>query len=185
MKLRALLFSLIAIGGLSAPAFSADNIAIVNIQEIMRDSTAAKSIKDQLEAKQKAFQSEMSKKSEALQKEEQDLGKQRSVLSPEAWDKKANAFKAKAADAQKEVQTKRTELDNAFTSALNEIQKTVFDIVATIAKEKSYNVVLPASQLLYADSNLDITKTVLSKLNSQLPKVTVNFKAPAASKDDE
>jgi Skp family chaperone for outer membrane proteins len=185
MRLRSILFSLIAIGGLCTPALAAESIAIVNIQEIMKDSTAAKSIKDQLEAKQKTFQAEMSKKSEALQKEEQDLGKQRSVLSPDAWDKKANAFKAKAADAQKEVQSKRAELDNAFSSALNEIQKTVFDIVSGIAKDKGYSVVLPTSQLLYADSSLDITKTVLTKLNSTLPKVTVNFKAAASSKDDE
>src|SRR6185369_13302394 len=158
----------------AAPSF-AESIAYVNIQEIMRDSTAAKSVKEQLESKQKTYQSEMTKKEEALQKEDQELSKQRSVLSPEAFEKKAKEFKAKATSAQKDAQAKRDELYNASSGSLSEIQKTVFEIVSKIAKEKGYNIVIPSSELLYADSKLDITSDVLSKLNSTLPKVKVKF----------
>ena len=82
------------------------------------------------------------------------------------------------------MQAKRAELDNAFSTALGSIQKSVHDIVASVAKDKGYSIVFPASPLLYADPNLDITQTVLSKLNSTLPKVTVSF-LPVTPKDDE
>lgn len=186
MKFRHLIFASAVAGGMliSLPSLGADNIAFVNVQEIMRESTAARSAKEQIEAKTKTIQSEMGKKEDELQKEDQDLGKQKSVLSPDMFEKKVKEFRARATAAQKEAQARRLELDNATQSSLTEIQKAVFNIVKKMAEERGYNVVLPTSELLYADEKLDITKEVLSKLNVALPKVTVKFKAPS-SKDDE
>jgi outer membrane protein len=150
-------------------------IAVINIQEIMRDSLAAKSVRQKLEAQQKSFQQEMSSKEKALQEEEKNLAQQRSVLSPEAFEKKVSEFKAKATTAQREVQTKKSKLDAAFGQALNEIQKNVVEISGSIAKERSYSVVMPTSQMLYAEPTLDITKEVLDRLNKKLPNVAVNF----------
>ena len=187
MILRSLLLSALLTLSIAtaSPSFAADSVAVVNIQEIMRDSTAAKSVKDQLESKQKMFQSEMTKKEQELQKEDQELGKQRGVLSQDAFDKKVKEFRSRADAAQKDVQGKRAQIENAFSSSLGEIQKSVTDIVAKIAKDKGYILVVPSSQALYFDSKLDITKDVLSQLNSSLPKVTVNFKGGAKPSSDE
>ena len=68
MKFRSFFLPFFATIALAAPVLAAGGIATVNIQQIMHDSTAAKSVKDQLEAKQKAFQAQMSKKEEELQK---------------------------------------------------------------------------------------------------------------------
>jgi outer membrane protein len=154
-------------------------IAVVNIQQIMQDSTAAKSVREALESKQKAFQAEITKKEESLQKEDQELGKQRSVLSKEAFEEKVKAFRAKATDVQKEVQSKKAMLDGAFERALGDIQKIVTEIISEIAKEKGFTAAIPTSQLLYADAKLDITAEVLDKLNKKLPKLEVKFEAPA------
>ncbi len=168
-----------------APAASAEDakspIAVVNIQLIMQDSTAAKSVRDQLESKQKAFQSEITKKEEQLQKEDQELGKQRSALSKDAYEEKVRAFRNKATDVQKEVQSKKAMLDGAFERALNEIQKVVTEIIVDMSKEKGFSTAIPTSQLLYADPKLDITTEVLNKLNQKLSKIDVKFDAPAAA----
>lgn len=171
------------------PASAADAVAtnaavttaVVNIQQIMRDSTAAQNVRTQLEEKSKGFQAEISKKQEQLQKEEQELGKQRSVLSKSAFDEKARAFGKKATDAQKEAQSKKSLLDNAFERALNEIQKAVTDIIGEMAKEKGFSITIPTSQTLYYDTKLDITADVLSRLNQKLAKLDVKFDEPAAS----
>lgn len=161
----------------SAPVFAqtAPSIAVVNIQQIMRESTAAKSVREQLESKQKAFQAEITKKEEALQKEDQELAKQQSVLSKEAFAEKAKAFRAKATEVQKEVQSKKALLDSAFERSLNDIQKAVNEVIAGLAKEKGFTLALPTSQVLYADDKMDISKEVLSRLNAKLPKLDVKF----------
>ena len=163
-----------------APAASGNTIAVVNIQQIMRDSTAAQNVREQLESKQKAFQSELSKKEEELQKEDQDLGKKRSVLSKAAFDEKATKFRAKATDVQKEVQSKKAMLDGAFEHALADIQKVISDVITDMSKEKGFAVAIPTSQILYADPKLDISNDVLARLNQKLPKLEVKFDAPAS-----
>ena len=159
----------------AASAEDAAKIAIINIQSIMHDSTAAKSVKAQLDSKQKAYQSELSKKEEKLQKEDQNLAKQRGVLSQEEFEKKIREFKKEYADAQKDVQAKKGKLDKAFAQALNDIQKSVYDIVAAISKERGYSIVIPTSQILYANPDMDISTEVLEKLNKNLPDLKVKF----------
>ena len=183
MKFRSHLAALFAVSLFALPAF-ADSMAVVNIQEIMRDSTAAKSAKDQIDSKTKSIQAQMSKKEEELQKEGQDMSKQRAVLAPDAYEKKQKEFQAKFTAAQRDVQGKRAEIDNALSGAIGEIQKAVLDITTSIAKEKGYTLIVPASQQLYYDPKLDITKDVLTRLNSTLPKITVTFKAPKEKSEE-
>jgi len=167
-----------------APAAMADgnNIATVNIQQIMRDSTAAQNVREQLESKQKSFQAEISKKEDQLQKEDQELGKQRSVLAKAAFDEKAAKFRTKATEVQKEVQSKKALLDSAFERALNDIQKVVTEIISDLAKEKGFIIAVPTSQILYADPKLDISDEVMKRLNQKLPKLDVKFDAAPESK---
>jgi len=158
-------------------------VAVVNIQQVMKDSTAAKMVREKLEEKQKSFQSELNKKDEALQKEEKELAKQKGVLAKEAFEEKAAAFRKKVTDMQKEVQSKKGMLDNAYGHALADIQKAVAEIVAELAKEKGFLLAIPMEapptwQILYADSKLDISSEVLSRLNKKLPKLDVKFEAP-------
>jgi Skp family chaperone for outer membrane proteins len=160
-------------------AEEAATIATVNYQLLMSSSTAAKSAHEQIETKMKSMQSEIGKKDETFQKEHQDLEKQRSVLSKDAFEQKKRGFTDKVTSAQKEVQSKRAMLDGASERAGNEIQKAITDIIAEMAKEKGFAVALPTSQILYADSKLDITNEVLEKLNKKLPKVDVKFEAAA------
>lgn len=173
--LYALTLSVMMLAGFAAPASAAETIAVLNVQEIMRDSAAAKSIKSQFEAKQKSFSSDVSTKEQALQKEQQELGKQRAVLAKEAFDKKVQEFNAKASAMQKEVQGKRQALDKGLNQAFGEVQKTVNSILADMAKEKGFIVVLPTQQTLYSAPSLDVTADVLSKLNAKLPSVSVKF----------
>jgi outer membrane protein len=179
--------ALLAMTGL-ATAASADEgnaIAVVNIGQVMRESTAAKMVREQLESKYKGFQADISKKQESLQKEDQELGKKKSVLSKEAFEEKASEFRKKVTEAQKDAQTKKVMFDNASARSSEEIQKAVTGIVAELAKEKGFVLAVssenPTSQILYADSKLDISAEVIKRLNDKLPKLDVKFEAPAKS----
>jgi outer membrane protein len=182
---RIFIYALTAAMLAGAPAYAADSntIAVVNIQQIMRESSVTKSVHEQLENKYKAFQADISKREEQLQKEDQELGKQKGVLAKEAFEAKAVDFRKKVTEAQKEAQSKKAVLDSASARSWEEIQKTVLAIIADLAKEKGFMVALstesPASQVLYADSSLDISAEVLKRLNAKLPKLDVKFEAPA------
>lgn len=159
------------------PVHAADleAVGVVNIQQIMRESKAASSVREQLKNKQKAFQSELDAKEKALQQEDQSLAKQQANLSQEAFSQKVKAFQQKAISARQEIQNKRAQLDKGFSGALANIQNTTLGIIKDVAKEKNLKLVVSSSQVLYSDNAMDITSEVLSRLNSKLPSVSVSF----------
>ncbi|MFO1242742.1 MAG: OmpH family outer membrane protein [Rickettsiales bacterium] len=162
---------LLAAGNASAE----QKYVVVNIQKIMQQATAAAAARDQLKAKKNQFQEEATKQESALQKEDQELAKQRTVLSQEAFQEKVTAFRQKAAGVQRDVQEKSAKLTKAFNSSILTIQKSVTDIITAMSREKGFDVAMPASQVLYYDPSLDVTDEVLARLNKQLPTMKVQF----------
>ncbi len=150
-------------------------IAIVNIQTVMKDSTAANSARKQLKSKQEQFQKDLAKQEKDLQAKDKELVKQKSLLSKEEFEKQVIAFRKQAANVQKGLQTKRASLNKAFNTALSDIQKTVTAIVSGIAAEKGFDVALPASHTLYFKNSIDISAEVLSRLNKKMPDMKVKF----------
>jgi outer membrane protein len=160
---------------MATPAFAESSVGVVNIAKIMKDSKATNSVRNQLQSKQKAFQSELDSKEKALLAEDQALVKQKDSGDKAAFEKKVKDFRDKAAKEQRGVQEKKAQLDKAFTEALEDIQKNVLDITKQIANEKKLSLVLSSAQVLHADSALDITDEVLKRLDSKLPSVSVKF----------
>lgn len=157
------------------PAHAETTIGVVNTQKIMRESKAAQSVRSQLQAKQKAFQAELDATEKKLLAEDQALVKQRSTMEQAAFEQKVKDFRARAAAAQREVQTKKIQVDKALAGALENIQNTTVQIVKEVAAEKKITIVVSAAQVLYTESSLDITEEVLKRLNAKLPNVTVKF----------
>lgn len=170
------LLALLLIGLMIPTASNAANIAVVDMQKVMGKAKAANSARSQLESKQKSFQEALSKTESELQKKDQELAKQRNLLAAEEFKTKLTDFRKKAADAQKDVQQKRLKLRRAFEKSIVTIQDKVTSIVESIAKDKGFDVVLPTAQSLYAKGSLDITQEVLTRLDKELPKMTVDFK---------
>jgi Skp family chaperone for outer membrane proteins len=82
----------------------------------------------------------------------------------------------KVANVQRDVQTKRAQLEQAYTDALGKVQKTVVDIIKELAEKKGFEVAIPASQALYYQKDMDISDEVLKQLNSKLSTVAVEIK---------
>jgi len=169
-------FFLVAIAARAeTPADIADKIGVVDIQKIMRDSLAAKNLQSQISKKKDEFEAEIKKQEDDLQKADKDLAEQRNVLSAEALDKKRTEFKNRLTKVQRNVQTRKAQLEDAYNKALSEIQTSVLKITADLAKEKNLGLVIPTSQILYAQDKMNISDEVLKKLDKDLPKVTVTI----------
>lgn len=166
---------LVATVALSPASALAADIVTINIQSILSESAAAKSAKSQLDSKRNQYQSELKKIEDKLRKEDQTLAEQRSLLAPEALEQKKREFAQQVTAAQKDVQEKREKLGEAYNEAVGDIQDAVMKIVADMAKQRGFKVVIPTNNLVYATPDLDITQEVLAQLNKDLPKATIDF----------
>lgn len=170
LALAAVLF-ILPLQGKAESAEIGDKVGIVDIQKIMRDSLAAKNLHTQIEKKKTDFETEIKKQEDELQKTDKDLADQRNVLSAEALDKKRSEFKDRITKVQHNVQTRKAQLEEAYNHALSDIQASVLKITADLAKEKNLALVIPSSQILYAQDKMNISDEVLKRLDKDMPKV--------------
>jgi outer membrane protein len=154
--------------------------AVIDYQRILRDAAAARSIREQIEARRKVYQEEISKEEQRLHEADKEFARQRSVLSPEAFAEKRREFEEDVAEVQRMVQERRRELDRMSAAALNEVKEALIEIVTSIAEERGFNLVLPSSEVLFFSRALDLTEEVLAKLDARLPQVRLSALAETA-----
>jgi len=151
----------------------APKIAILNVDHLMRDSLASKSIRSQLEKKRAAFQGDIAKREKALRDADQKMAQQRAVLSPDAFAERQKEFQKQVADTQRYVQNLKRQLDKGFADAMRKVEKVVAEVAEDVAKKKGMNIVLTRNMVVYTIPALDITKPVLAQLDKKLPTVKV------------
>ncbi len=148
-------------------------IAILEFRRVMLESAAANDIKVQVDQRRKIYQSEITQKEQELRVAEQELARQATILAPDAMAQKRREFEGRVAELQAGMQTRKRELDQAYAFGMKEVQRALTTIIAELAKERGFNLVLPNAQIVFADSSLNITDEALRRLNAQLPSVKV------------
>lgn len=148
-------------------------IAVLDSQKVWRESKAAGSARQQLDQFRGQFQQEIQREEERLRNEEQELGRQRAILAPDAFENRRRDFEKKVQDLQRRVQERQRGLEQSFNNARNEINKTVVAVINDLQKDKGFTVVIDRAQVSFSADNLDITPDVLRALDQRLPQVRV------------
>ncbi len=164
-----------------AAAARPTKMAVVDVQEIMKQSKAASKLRDQLEAQKNTLQKDLSKEEDGLRDQEKELADKRSVMAADAFEQKRRDFQDKVAAFQKKVQERSRELDQKFASGSSQIRKTMLEAVADVADKNSYTMVFSRADLLIFDKTLDVTDQVLKIVDQKLPEVKPEAPAAAAN----
>ena len=156
-----------------AQALPESRIAVLNYQLIQKNSTAMVDIQTQIETRRKTYQEEISQQEKDLRADDQELVRQRTVLSAEVFALKRREFEAKVAQVQRQVQDRKRELDRAFEYGMNQVQLVINEIILELSREKNFNLVLSRQQIIFVDDNLNISQDIIRILNERLPLVQV------------
>ena len=178
--LKVFILSALCVAALTSSAY-ADNpaklpspiIAIVDVQRILQESLAAKSVQKQLEAQRSKFQNEIEGEENGLRQAEQDLSAARNHLAAQDYSDREQKLHQRFSTVETHVQARRKALDQAFTDSMNLVRSALLDVVDKAAHEHGVNIVIVKQQALWADQQLDITDEVLKRLDQKLPKVDV------------
>jgi Skp family chaperone for outer membrane proteins len=148
-------------------------IAVVDVQRILQESLASKSVKAQLEAQSAKIQNEIGKEENSLRDAEQDLSKQRGQLAPQAYSEREQQLQQRFSAVETHVQSRRKVMDQSFADSMNAVHNALLDVVSVVARERGANLVIVKQQALWTDQPLDITDEVLKRLDQKMPKVDV------------
>jgi len=162
--------------------FEPVSLAVVDFRGVLAKSEAARNIRSAVDEKRQELRKYFLKVENSLRDEQKDLSKKRSIVTAEAFEKRARKLKEKAQSAQKLAQTSNQKLKKSFDQAMDKVQKELLRIVAEVAEESGVGVVLFRSAIVIAVKKLDISKEVLQRLNKKLPEVEVRFEMVKGSK---
>jgi outer membrane protein len=170
--------SIALVSALAGTAFAQSNILVVDTGRVMNESEVGKHIQRQVKSIGTAMESEVkaqttpyASKGKSLQAELKGKTMETLKSRPDLQKRIVELQRDEQKIAQ-EVQIKQVELQRTEQKAKLQVANKMQEIINSIAKERNADVVLEKSLVLYG-APVDITDTVLSRLNSQMRTVSV------------
>ncbi|MGE5506058.1 MAG: OmpH family outer membrane protein [Actinomycetota bacterium] len=152
-------------------------VIVVDMQAAQRDSVAAQSLRTQREQVMQKYQTEFEATRKALKETENALVTEKSTMTPEAWQAKARSFEQQVAEFNRRYQTVLQAVEKSYTNAMGQVMQAFIRVTEEVANEYGANLVLQKQQVFLHDPRMDVTATVVERLNKSLPSVAMQSPA--------
>ncbi|MGZ3768304.1 MAG: OmpH family outer membrane protein [Bdellovibrio sp.] len=153
---------------LTAVAQAETKIGYIDMQKAIQGTSAGKKASKELETEFNKKEKEFEKIEVDLKKMGEDLEKKKSVLSEEALNKKQAEFQQEMLKYREMVNKGQMEIQKKGSDLSAPIIEKMKTVIAKLAKDKGYSMVLENSQLvLYATAECDLTDAVTKAFESE------------------
>jgi len=150
---------------------SDNNIYYVDIDYLMNNSLAGKSIIIKLDKKTEFNKKKFAESKKSLKKDETSIISKKNILSENEYLKEVQLFKKKVED----YKLSRNKTINQISKMKNDAQRTLIKsltpILTDYAKENSISYILPKKNIIIGKKELDITNSILEILNSKIKNI--------------
>ena len=152
-------------------ALSNNNIYYVDIDFIMNNSLAGKSILKKLNEINKSNQNEFQKIQKNLIDEEKKIISKKNIFNKKEYLKEAELFKKKVEDYKLSRNKKINDISKMKNNSQKKLIETLTPILAEYAQKNSISYIIPKQSIIVGKSELDLTKTIIEILNSKIKKI--------------
>ena len=150
----------------------ADMPRYIDFKFILNESDAGKKAQKYLTNKLEKGIKKIKSDEKNLLEEEKKLIQQKKIISSDEYKKKIEDLRKKVSSLQKERNTLLESVSKERSKERN--LENLNPIISDYMKKNNVRMVLDKKSLLLADENLDITKEILSTLNSKLKSIKFN-----------
>ena len=133
----------------------------------------SKDIARQIDSKRRSFRDEIKNEEEKLRSDNDELQKQRVLLSPEALQNKYRALQQRQTALQRKVQQRNQEFIRLRSFATREFEKERVKAVMDVTKKHKFTLVIRRREVVVRADFLDITGLVLETLNKRKSKFNI------------
>ena len=146
-------------------------VGVLDVQLVLRDSKAAKSIRAGLDKQAAAYQAELAQQENSIRAADQQLQQQRATLSAQDYETKRAALGQKVESLRQTAATRNKQLQQMENGAMTQVTQALLQATAEIAKAHGITLVINKSVVVVNATNFDITQEALQKLDARLPSV--------------
>lgn len=180
---RALLVGAAALVGSLGPAFaqSGPGIVVVSRERILRESVAARRLREAEARFTAQLQARIDATKQALAAEEAELARLRSELAETAFEARVAEFDSRVRLARRVAQERVTALQSAFQDARAAIVAALPVLIERLRVESGAQIVLNADDVLAMDPSTDLTERAIALFDAHGPAPAlpeIDFTAP-------
>ena len=157
----------------STYAIADDKIAFIDMKEILNNSKAGKGAQDYLQKIFKEGQKKYSDLETKLKEEETDLLSKKTILSKEEYKKNSDKLREKVINYQNNRRKSLDSITEKRAKARTDLLKKLTPIIEDYTKEKGILLILDKKNIIAGNPSLDLTKTIIEKLNKELPSLNL------------
>ncbi len=160
-------------GVLLAQSQEIQSIGVIDAQKIYLEATAVKTLQQNIDRQRDTFQGELREKEKVLREADQELARQRAILSAEAFNKRRKDLETQVSALQNEVRSRKDKLDKVFAEGMRQVRAVLIEVSKEIAEQKKLFLLIEKSSVVLVRPELEHTEEALRMLNQRLPKVTL------------
>ena len=149
-------------------SFSQDQIVYLDLDYVVVNTKAGKSILSKLEKSKKSALLEFEKKEKDLKKIEAEIKKQKNVISEDEFKKRLIEFKKEISKFQQDKQKVVTEFNQKKKIEFGEFFKKITPIIEQYVSEKKIDIVLDKKNIFLASKKKDITQEIINIIDSKI-----------------
>ena len=149
-------------------------IVYVNVDKIMQESIAGKSIKKKLEKIYIKDLEKFKKNDETLKNKEKKIIAQKNILSEEDLQKELSALRSEIIKFQREQVKARDDLNKLRISATNKFISQLSPILQEYAKKNSIGLILQKKNIVMGKKEIEITEEIMSIANKNIKDIKIN-----------
>ena len=149
-------------------------IVYLNVDKIMQQSIAGKSIKKQLENLYNKNMEKFKKNDEILKNKEKKLIAQKNILSQEDFQKELTSLRKEIINFQKEQVKARDNINKLRIGATNKLISQLSPILQEYAKNNSVSLILQKKNIVMGKKEIEITDEILEITNKEIKNIKIN-----------
>ena len=169
MKIIKRFFTIFIVLFVLAPSsFSQDQIVYLDLDYVVVNTKAGKSILRKLEDSKNVALSKFEKKGKELKKIEEEINKQKNIISEDELRKKLIKFRKEVSTYQKNRQKVVNEFNEKKRSEFDEFFKKITPIIENYVSEKKIDIVLDKKNIFIASKKKNITQEIINIIDSKI-----------------
>ena len=150
------------------------SIVYIDLNKIMSNSIAGKSITSQLENNHKKNISKFKNIEEELKKDEAEIISQKNVITKKEFEKKIIDLRDKANKFRKERNNNINNLNNQRLEATSKMIALVRPILSEFSDQNSISLIIDKKNIIIGKTLLDITDDILKIIDEKIGKIQLD-----------
>ena len=158
----------------SLNSYSLDQVVIVDIDYLLNNSKAGKSIQEQLKKINDARIKEIKSKDKLFKDKEAKLIAQKKILSEQEFAKKVSDLKKEVINSNSLRKKEMEQSNKKRNDALSKLLKEINQLLIEYSERSKISMMLDKKNVIISKNENDITKEILNLLDKKITKIKIN-----------